>query len=455
MPGIMDLMNNVQAGYETGQARGRRSALADLMGQAFSAPESQRGQLYGDIGRVGGPEAVASVQKAIGGFDEARHQDFGRMIAVFSALPKDQKQLQYPAFAQRMQADFGVPVPQGPYQDSYDDGMRRIALAYGGKSNLPSGYQEFDLLANDANLSPGDREKAARQRLYLDRKPSNAALKYMVIEGPDRRKRVVAMDPNQAGAQVIGSGETYGAGVSGAQPAPAPTGSEDQVAAIAQSMLDSGIPSEMIDQWVASHAGAAAPAAPNLLVSSTPGEQAYDKSAGEEDAKLDRLPRRGGLEADNAQAKAGAETTGKSQAEARFNLPKVEQSANMMLKSIRDLKNDPALKGVVGLNGKFSPAVYVPGSPEQRALTRIKQINGQVFLQAYQTLRGGGQITEVEGEKATEAMARLGRAQSYQDYLDALNDLETVINNAVSTARKQANGGSVPLRYNPATKDFD
>lgn len=184
-------------------------------------------------------------------------------------------------------------------------------------------------------------------------------------------------------------------------------------------------------------------------------DEAGAVKAAEFGAQINALPAIGAIEADNAGKRAAAEAAGKSGAEAQFNLPKVEESASMMLTAIRDLKNDPALKSVVGLNGKFNPAVYVPGTPEQATLARIKQINGQAFLQAYQTLRGGGQITEVEGQKATEAMGRLDRAQSYDDYIGALNDLESVISGAANVARQQAGGGqSAPgavRRYNPAT----
>jgi hypothetical protein len=49
-------------------------------------------------------------------------------------------------------------------------------------------------------------------------------------------------------------------------------------------------------------------------------------------------------------------------------------------------------------------------------------------MQAYQNLRGGGQITEVEGKKATDAIARLNTAQSDSEFLTALNDLRSVMN---------------------------
>lgn len=462
MASILDLMGNVQDGFERGRARAKQSTLASLMGQAFTTPEGQRPQLYGSIAQIGGPDAATSVQRAIEGMDEGRRRDFGRMVSAFVALPKDQKPAAYGPIAQRAQTEFGIPVPQGPYQDSFDAGMARIGQLYGSGTGLPSGYQEFDLMANDANLSPDERATAARRQLYMEPRPSNAAIKYMVVTGPDRRRRVVALDPNQVGAQVLGSGEMYGSGVGGNTNNAPGSDHADQVAQMAQSMLDSGIPPEMIDRWIASQPDRdVAPPAANPFVSSTPGEDAYDQETGKQRADIEFAPERGRIDAANAGQRAAAEVAGKAGAEAQFNLPKIEQSANLMLKAVRDLKNDPALRSVVGLDGKFNPKVYIPGTDEQRALARIKQINGQVFLQAYQTLRGGGQITEVEGEKATAAMGRLDRAQSYDDYIGALNDLEEVITSALNAARRQAagsqNNGSAgrTLRYNPNTRDFE
>ncbi|MDB6179341.1 hypothetical protein PAF17_17785 [Paracoccus sp. Z330] len=55
--------------------------------------------------------------------------------------------------------------------------------------------------------------------------------------------------------------------------------------------------------------------------------------------------------------------------------------------------------------------------------TRIQQAQGQTFLEAFESLKRGGQITEVEGKKVGVAMARLNRAQATDAYQDALNDL--------------------------------
>lgn len=55
------------------------------------------------------------------------------------------------------------------------------------------------------------------------------------------------------------------------------------------------------------------------------------------------------------------------------------------------------------------------------------QIKGKAFLQAFESLKGGGQITEIEGKKAEEAIARLDLAQSEDDYKRALKDLRDIV----------------------------
>jgi len=72
----------------------------------------------------------------------------------------------------------------------------------------------------------------------------------------------------------------------------------------------------------------------------------------------------------------------------------------------------------------------------------MDQIGGQTFLQAYNMLRGGGVITDIEGQKATDALARLNTAQNPEDYRTALNELRTIVQSGLDKARRTA-GGSI------------
>jgi hypothetical protein len=98
-----------------------------------------------------------------------------------------------------------------------------------------------------------------------------------------------------------------------------------------------------------------------------------------------------------------------------------------MVDSIDGILNDPALDRSTGL---FSAMQNIPGTEQYRFGTRARQLEGQAFLQAFESLKGAGQITEVEGLKATQAIGRLDTAQQADDYREALNDLRSILTTA-------------------------
>lgn len=59
----------------------------------------------------------------------------------------------------------------------------------------------------------------------------------------------------------------------------------------------------------------------------------------------------------------------------------------------------------------------------QTARSILDKIKGGVFLAAFESLKGGGQITELEGIKAEQAQARLLETQSPEAFRDALAEL--------------------------------
>lgn len=130
---------------------------------------------------------------------------------------------------------------------------------------------------------------------------------------------------------------------------------------------------------------------------------------------------------------------GKARGDARANLPKAIETAGEMLSLVRGLKNDDYLPQMVGPIAGRTPDLT---SDAGRVVSKMDQIKGSTFLSAYERLKGGGQITEIEGKKAEEAIARLKRTQSYADYIEALTDLERVVMNGLTRARAQA--GEVP-----------
>lgn len=142
---------------------------------------------------------------------------------------------------------------------------------------------------------------------------------------------------------------------------------------------------------------------------------------------------------------AAASKSGQLNAEntiaAKEELPRVEGKAQQALNLLDQIENHPGLSAVVGapnpLKGGFG-AFNIPGSQAADFRTYLDQLGGQIFLDAYQGLKGGGQITEVEGEQAKNAIARMQSAQSEQSFKNAINDYRAVINAGVQRARAAA-----------------
>lgn len=167
-------------------------------------------------------------------------------------------------------------------------------------------------------------------------------------------------------------------------------------------------------------------------------------------------------------AQAGA--VGRAEGERIGAAPSALVNADIMLSSIDAVLNDEKLGSVTGW-GSYIP-FDIPGfNAETRS--RIEQIQGQTFLSAYNQLRGGGQITEVEGKKAEQAQARLKTAQTEAEFRNALIELREIVLAARNRAAQRIPGGlpetpqqqaqqpkapaAAPrvLRYNPETGELE
>jgi len=106
----------------------------------------------------------------------------------------------------------------------------------------------------------------------------------------------------------------------------------------------------------------------------------------------------------------------------------------------------PGLDQLLGVEGVFTRSLESLGLGALRqdamaARAFMEKIKGGLFLQAFASLKGGGQITELEGQKATQAAARLNEAQSPPAFRDALAEVRFY----ADLARRRANGEAVPL----------
>jgi hypothetical protein len=108
------------------------------------------------------------------------------------------------------------------------------------------------------------------------------------------------------------------------------------------------------------------------------------------------------------------------------------------------------LESVTGTIGGMMPTTLQSIGTDGKAAevqSRIDLVLGGTFMQAYESLKGAGQITEVEGQKAMEALNRL-RTQTMTDaaYRQALFDFRTEVQKLMEIARQRAQrpGGTSP-----------
>jgi hypothetical protein len=168
----------------------------------------------------------------------------------------------------------------------------------------------------------------------------------------------------------------------------------------------------------------------------------------------------------------------KEQSKVAMNLPNLETSVQSSLDVLDKALNHPALNAVTGnplslskvRQGALPGDIQLPGSSAADARAILGQIKGKAFLAAFEGLRGGGAITEIEGQKATDAIAALNTNQSPEAMRQSLMELRGIISkgmqNAYLKAGQQPTQYNQPMpvnapaqqvrrRYNPSTGDFE
>ena len=132
--------------------------------------------------------------------------------------------------------------------------------------------------------------------------------------------------------------------------------------------------------------------------------------------------------------------------EAKASYESYKPKADLMLSTIGELLGDDgklkegvseAVGGYLGSQG-FQSSVLPATSNQRKFQPFIDQLGGQTFMEAYEGLKGGGQITEIESEKAEKAIARLSQTQDEADFAKALQDLREVANAGLGRAAQKA-----------------
>jgi len=172
------------------------------------------------------------------------------------------------------------------------------------------------------------------------------------------------------------------------------------------------------------------------------------------------------LQANLASAREYGQTLGKNKAVAEAALPGALQTAEEGIRLIDEMvgkqeirdksgkviqagtKPHPGFKNYVG--AALVPGMrFIEGSDTASYEVRQKQIEGKAFLEAFQALKGGGSITEKEGEKGTQAIMRMNKASNEKEYIAAARELQGILRTGMDRARAKA-GQTSPVVPNAA-----
>ena len=103
------------------------------------------------------------------------------------------------------------------------------------------------------------------------------------------------------------------------------------------------------------------------------------------------------------------------------------------------VRNHPGLDAVLSSSlGEANPNLYIPNTPEYDFMALLAQLDGELFMQAYAGLKGGGQITQIEGDKATAQIANLAIGRGKDQWLQSLGLFDELVEQRYSDSRTKA-----------------
>jgi hypothetical protein len=143
--------------------------------------------------------------------------------------------------------------------------------------------------------------------------------------------------------------------------------------------------------------------------------------------------------AEKASSVEGAKRSAQNLVQAQADLPKVLSQGEDLISQIKRTVNHPGFENSVGKSAVFGKMLALhPGTQEASFKSNLDQLLGQQFLQAFESLKGGGQITEIEGQKATDAMSRMKVANTEEDFVRSANEVIDIVRRGMNRAKVKA-----------------
>ena len=145
------------------------------------------------------------------------------------------------------------------------------------------------------------------------------------------------------------------------------------------------------------------------------------------------------------EARATAGVVGKEAGKALVALPGAKTQVARSLNLVDSILNHKGLSAVVGAPNPFKGGfgfAQLPGSDAASFASQLKQLEGQAFLEAFNTLRGAGAISEKEGEAATQAYANLSKSQSEVQFKKNVAEIRNILTSGYANLEQIAKGSA-------------
>ena len=423
----MSWMNALSLGRQHAQedrAIADQQRLGKLSAAALTASPDGRNKILGQVAAID-PNAAFGMretfQREDAGVEEATRGRLVNMAKMLAAAPEPMRGGLYSQMVPGLR-QMGLQAP-----DTWSPELMGVVQSLAGADQGAQSAQRAYVEWMAQQIPEAERGEFFRVQAGLAPKAQNQQFSPQRIEQADGTVRIDLVP-------------TRGGNVAGG--APRPAGGMDAIIAQANALAQQGVPDEQIQQFIATAAQrqgiAVSPAGMDAAANRTLDAQTYGSPAGQATNAT-----RAAAAAEAEAAKVRAAELARGEAGRINDAPKAVQQGEMLIANIDALLDDPNLEIATGASGVLDPRswpVINRTSGVADTMARIEQIQGSAFLQAFESLKGGGAITEVEGKKAEQAIARLTAAQSDEGFRAALQDFRDAISPAVERARSRMGG---------------
>lgn len=471
-----NLGREFQAGLESGQQRRRQDQFRALAGQAINAPAAEREFLVQQA-IANDPETGFALQKQLEADTDRRQKALFNMARGFKQI-HTKNPAQAMAYFQRQIAPglgkIGFDVDPNTPETEVVNVVDQVLATYGGdESAEPAGFRQIDLAARAAGFEPGTPEYQNYFQVHggIKGRAPTGGFNFELVPGVGyvrenpRSGTLEVYDPQTRSIVPIVGGADINAGAPSAAPSPiggvpAPTVNiegltpeQNQqlgafIAQLSPEQAESAVSAVNARPRVVAAPSAQPPAVQRFgdITTRTPEQQAALTEAAKNAEALRLYEAQTGLAAEREAATTTARETAEAKVQRTQALPQTIAAADQTLSVIDDLIRHPGRVAATGLSSSIDPRNRIPGTDAYNFRAALDQLRGQAFLQAFQSLRGGGAITEREGKAATDAIAALDTAQGEEAFLKALRDLRAVVEGGKQRALGSAGGAPSTVR---------